>query len=93
MNWFKQRNNWHYLVPIIVEPLLYLATFQAYQMIGRFLISVIILSFGCVLWEMFWEDRKGYTFDWEDVRKGVVSTVVVGIICVIVHYFIVGHWI
>lgn len=93
LNWLKQRNNWHIIGGAVLEVTAYLLTFQAYQMIGRFLISTILVSFACVIWEMVREDKYGHRFDWADVRKGFYSALIAGAICVGVHAVIIGEFI
>lgn len=92
-NWLKDRNNWHIIGGVILEIAAYFLAFESYQMIGRFLISTILVSFACVIWEMVREDKWGYRFDWSDVRKGVYPAVITGAACVLVHSVIIGKFV
>ena len=93
INWFKQRNNWHYIIGFHSAVLVYLIAYEAHQMIGRFLIGVILLGFGAIVWEIAWEDVKGYKFDWQDVKRSVIGALIGGILSVGVHYLIIGKFI
>lgn len=91
--WLKNRDNWHIIGGVLLEIAFYFITFEAYQMIGRFLISTIIVAIGCIVWEMVREDKYGYPFDWKDVKRGVVPAVITGVLCVLVHAWIIGKFI
>ena len=93
MNWFKNRNNWHYIVAFFATIAVYLIAYEAYQMIGRFLIAVIIVSFASIIWEMVREDKWGYKFDWQDVKRSVIGALIGGILSAGVHYLIIGKFI
>lgn len=93
INWFKQRNNWHYIVAFFATILVYIIAFEAYQMIGRFLIATILVSFGSIVWEMVREDLYKYSFDWQDVKRSVIGALIGGILSVGVHYLIIGKFI
>ena len=93
MNWIKNRNNWHYIIGFHSAILVYLIAYEAHQMIGRFLIGIILLGFGAIIWEIAWEDVKGYKFDWQDVKRSVIGALIGGILSVGVHYLIIGKFI
>ena len=93
INWFKQRNNWHYIIGFHSAILVYLIAYEAHQMIGRFLIGIILLGFGAIIWEMVREDKWGYKFDWQDVKRSVIGALIGGTLCVIVHSLIIGKFI
>ena len=93
INWLKQRDNWHIIGGVVLEIIAYILTFEAYQMVGRFLFSTLLVSAGCVIWEMVREDRRGYAFDWADIHRGVYAALATGVLCVGVHVLIIGKFI
>jgi len=91
--WIKDRNNWHYIVGFFSAGTTYLVAFEAYQMIGRFLICTIAVLFGSTLWEMIREDKYGYPFDKKDIVRSVVGALIGGVVAVGVHLIIIGKFI
>jgi len=86
--WFKERNNWHYLVGALLAFVFYMISFEAVQIIGRILISGIFTFISAYIWEMVREDIKKYKFDKQDVIRSMIGWLIGIIITVIIHLII-----
>lgn len=93
LNWFKERNNLHYVIGAKIGVLSYLLAFEAYQMIGRFLIAVVLTMIASMIWEGFWLVVKKIKPDVKDIGRSVIGGAIGGAIAMIVHIFIIGKFI